>query len=117
MKAATLGALSATCLALAGCATPGRDLIAESSKALASAPVCCQSLGTAKRAALPTQAKPVDVAIDVSAQAFDFGGNKAFFVLYELPAFKETYSVVVTSVAQGTLQDGAMFIPRIATYD
>ncbi|HUR87617.1 MAG TPA: hypothetical protein VMZ74_00890 [Ramlibacter sp.] len=110
-------AFAAACAAvlLAGCATQGREIVAESTKALAGAPVCCGTLATAKRTALPTQR--TDVAIDASAQAFDFGGNKAFFVMYELPAFKATYSVVLTSLAGGTIQDTALFIPRVATYD
>ena len=100
---------------LAGCANQGRQIVADSAKSLAAAPVCCATLATAKRVALPPQR--ADVVIDANAQAFDFGGNKAFFVLYELPPFKDTYSVVLTSVASGTMQDTALFIPRVATYD
>lgn len=66
---------------------------------------------------MPLPAVPTDVVIDATAQAFDFGGNKAYFTLYELPPFADTYSVVVTSQAEGTLQDTALFIPRMATYD
>jgi hypothetical protein len=114
---ASAAALAFGCAAalLAGCATQGRDIVAESSKSLAAAPLCCTTLAAAKRVPLPTQR--ADVAIDANAQAFDFGGNKAFFVLYELPPSKDTYSVVLTSVAGGTVQDTALFIPRVATYD
>jgi hypothetical protein len=101
--------------ALAGCATTGKQLLADSTKALAAAPVCCTSLATARRATLPPQ--PADVVIDHTAQAFDFGGNKAFFVLYELPKFQQPYEIVLTSVAGGTLADTALLIPRVATYD
>jgi hypothetical protein len=100
---------------LAGCATTGRDLLTESTRQLAAAPLCCPTLAEARRAPLPLQA--TEVAIDHTAQAFNFGGNKAFFVLYELPAFREAYGVVLTSVAAGTLQDTALLIPRVATYD
>jgi hypothetical protein len=112
----TLWTLGAAAL-LAGCATAGKDLLAESNKALAAAPLCCKSLATAKRAPLPVAPQPAEVVIDQNAQAFDFGGNKAFFVLYELPKFGQPYSIVLTSVASGTLQDSALFIPRVATYD
>ena len=102
-------------LLLAGCATPGRELVAEAARTLAAAPSCCESLATARRSQLPVE--PAEVVVDHTRQAFDFGGNKAFFVLYELPAFKDTYSVEVTSFVNGTLQDSALLIPRMATYD
>jgi hypothetical protein len=114
MRRAALSAMLP--LLLAACAAPtGRDIVAASSKALKAAPVCCGTLAAARRAPLPKE--PADVVVDTSAQAFDFGGNKAFFVLYELPPFKETYSVLVTSFATGTMQDSALFIPRVATFD
>jgi hypothetical protein len=113
---ARLFALAAAAL-LAGCATPGKDLLARSRQALAAAPVCCASLATAKRTPLPVQPQPAEVLIDDKSQAFDFGGNKAFFVLYELPRFSQPYSIVLTSVGSGTLQDTALLIPRVATYD
>jgi len=113
----TRARLALACVAalLTGCATQGRDIVADSSKSLAAAPVCCKTLATARRVPLPAQ--HADVVIDANAQAFDFGGNKAFFMLYELPPFKDTYSLVLTSVAGGTMQDTALFIPRVATYD
>ena len=109
---AGVGVLAAS---LQGCATPGRELLAQSNKALADAPVCCATIATAKRQPLPVQ--PVEVVVDQTAQAFDFGGNKAFFVLYELPAFTDTYSIVIVSQAQGTVQDTALLVPRVATFD
>lgn len=109
-------ALAAGALAvLAGCATTGKEHLAAGTRALADAAICCPTLATAKRAQLPD--KPAEVVIDQTAQAFDFGGNKAFFVLYELPAFKAPYALVLTSFATGTLDDSALFIPRVATYD
>lgn len=99
---------------LAGCATPGRELLTESSKALSEAPLCCTSLATALRVPLPLQ--PTEVVVDRTVQAFDFGGNKAFFVLYELPRFERPYGVVVSSIAAGTIEDVALFVPRMATY-
>jgi hypothetical protein len=89
--------------------------VAQGTKSLDEAPLCCTTLATARRVPLPAQ--PVEVVIDQTAQAFNFGGNKAFFVLYELPRFEDTYSIVLTSFAGGTLQDSALFIPRVATYD
>lgn len=110
-------AVAAIALLSAGCATvpSGRSIVEESSRALAQASQCCETLATARRAALPLQ--PAEVMLDKTAQAFDFGGNKAFFVLYELPPFEQPYSVVVTSVAGGSLSDVALFIPRIAAFD
>ena len=115
MKLAAFGAAAV----LAGCASQptGRDIVAASGKALAEAPLCCTTLATARKVPLPREEKPVDVEIGTSSQAFDFGGNKAFFVLYELPKFTETYAMVVTSFTAGSMQDSAMFIPRMATYD
>jgi hypothetical protein len=114
MRRAWLAA-AALPLLLAGCATSGKQLLADSTKALAEAPVCCTTLATARHAPLPAQ--PADVLIDHTAQAFDFGGNKAFFVLYELPKFTQPYEIVLTSVAGGTVMDTALLIPRVATYD
>lgn len=115
MKAAALAAAAI----LGGCAShpTGRDIVAASGKALAEAPLCCASLAAARTMPLPREEKPVDVEIGAQSQAFDFGGNKAFFVLYELPKFTETYAMVVTSVTAGSMQDSAVFIPRMATYD
>jgi hypothetical protein len=108
-------AIAAAALLLTACATSGKKLLEDGTRALNEAPLCCTGLATAKRVPLPAQ--PADVVIDQAAQAFNFGGNKAFFVLYELPKFEDTYSIVLTSFANGTLQDSALFIPRVATYD
>ena len=107
----------AAALLLSGCATTpsGREIVEDSAKALAAAPVCCDTLAKATRSALPT--KPTEIVLDRSAQAFDFGGNKAFFLLYELPVFQQPYSVVITSVAGGHMTDVALLIPRITVFD
>lgn len=110
--ALTLAALAA----LSGCAVSGQKLVADSKAALDRTPVCCSSLAGATRVPLPTAS--TDVAIGPPAsQAFDFGGNKAYFALFQLPPFKGTYSLRLTSVAQGMPTDVALFIPRVATYD
>lgn len=110
-------AAAGSVLLLAGCAAgpQGSHIVAESTVALASAPVCCTTLATAKRSVLPVL--PTELAIDQTAQAFDFGGNKAFFVLYELPPYASPYALVVTSVAGGVPTDVALLIPRVAVYD
>jgi hypothetical protein len=102
---------------LAGCAaiTPGSQVVAAGAQALQAAPVCCGTLAGAKRVPLPMQ--PANTLVEATNQAFDFGGNKAFFVLYELPAYTKPYSILVTSLPQGSLQDVAIFVPRVATYD
>lgn len=104
--------------ALAGCAAApaGRQVAADARAALEVAPLCCKSLDGARRQPLPVAA-PVEVVIDTGAQAFDFGGNKAYFVLYELPPFERPYSVRLTSHADGPLNDAALLIPRVAMYD
>ena len=99
---------------LAGCAG-GTRMLATSRQELQDAPVCCGSLATARRLQLPVE--PVEVVIDHTAQAFDFDGGKAFFVLYELPPFRDAYSIVLTSLAEGTVEDSAVFMPRVATDD
>jgi len=115
MRQVHILAAGAAAFLLAGCVATGKELLAQSTKALDDAPVCCTTLATARRQPLPAQ--PVEVVVDHTAQAFDFGGSKAFFVLYELPAFRETYSIVLTSLAAGTLDDTALLIPRVALYD
>lgn len=114
--AATTASLAASLL-LGGCAGPsGQQIVADGKSALDRTPSCCRTLAEAPRRPLPREA--TDLTIDAkTAQAFDFGGNKAFFVLFELPRFQATYSIVVSSIAQGPLQDVAIFIPRVALYD
>jgi len=110
-------ALVLACVALMGCATVpnAAKLVADGREALQQAPLCCVSLQQARMQPLPLgEAKLV---IDTQAQAFDFGGNKAFFLLYELPAYVTPYSVALSSKSQGSLQDSALFIPRVAVFD
>ncbi|MGL4576103.1 MAG: hypothetical protein ACRCV9_15065 [Burkholderiaceae bacterium] len=111
--------ISAAALALAGCATmpTGVQVVEQGKQELAAAPLCCKSLQEAQRSNLPVTAEPVTVLMDKTRQAFDFGGSKAFFVLYELPQFASTYSVVITSQPQGPIADTALLIPRVALYD
>ncbi|MCU7374231.1 MalM family protein [Paucibacter sp. O1-1] len=106
--------------ALAGCGTPvptGADIVTSGRQALDAAPLCCASLREAARQPLPL--KPLDkpLQIDNRAQVFDFGGNKAYFLLFELPAYSKPYAIELSSLAQGTLQDSALFIPRVALFD
>lgn len=109
-------ALVASLLA-SGCAGPtGQQRVVDAKAALDRAPTCCRSLAEARREALPRTT--LDVQVDgTTSQAFDFGGNKAFFRLFELPVFSKTYAVVLTSAALGPMTDVALFIPRVAVYD
>jgi hypothetical protein len=109
--------LSAASLLLVSCATipTGAKVVAEAKEALDGTPLCCKDLSTAPRSPLPLA--PVTLQIDKKSPAFDFGGNKAFFVLHELPAYERPYSIFLTSQAAGTQQDIAVFIPRVAMYD
>jgi hypothetical protein len=104
---------------LTGCAavTTGQQMVDQGKLDLMAAPSCCKELKTATATKLPVSAEPVTVAFDKTLQAFDFGGGKTFFVLYELPAFTSTYSLLVTSQPQGPLSDIALVIPRVALYD
>jgi hypothetical protein len=108
-----------TGLLMAGCASAptGQKLQADGQAALDAAPLCCadRGLAAAQRGALPLA--PTSVEIDGHAQAHDFGGNKAFFVLYELPAYREPYAIKVTSRPKGGLADVAILVPRVAMYD
>lgn len=110
--------LVAGAVALAGCETvpTGSVTAAKARAALEAAPLCCSSLVEAKRQPLPL-AQPADIVIDTNAPAFDFGGVKAYFALFELPDYKGPYSIVITSLADGPLNDAALFIPRVALYD
>lgn len=116
-RCAPFALLSVAAVLLAGCAgTTGSQKAADAKAALERAPVCCASLAEARREPLPRV--PSEVPIDAqTSQAFDFGGNKAFFRLFELPPFSATYSVLLTSSASGSINDAALFIPRVAIYD
>jgi hypothetical protein len=100
---------------ISGCATTGANLVSIGKQDLEAAPICCKTLATANAAKLPIGM--TTVTIDKSAHAFDFGGNKAFFKLYELPPFTKTYSMVITSTPNGNLVDLALFLPKVTLYD
>jgi hypothetical protein len=106
--------------ALSGCGTPtpnGKSVLAYGQASLDATPLCCTAggLAEASRSALPLA--PTNVEIDQRAQAHDFGGNKAFFVLYELPKFTEPYAIKLVSRPKGTMDDVAILVPRVAMYD
>lgn len=100
---------------IAGCTTTGAQLVSMGKQDLEAAPVCCKTLATANATKLPVGI--TTVTIDKTAQVFDFGGNKAFFKLYELPPFTKTYSMVITSTPNGNVADLALFLPRVTFYD
>lgn len=103
---------------LVGCASSpnGGQLVQQAQVALAAANLCCEKgLQQAHTMALPVL--PTKIAIDAYAQAHDFGGNKAFFVLFELPAFASPYAVSLSSISNGSMNDAVLFIPRVAMYD
>ncbi len=102
---------------LAGCvAVPkGSEVVTLGLADLNGAAICCPTLATAAHSPLPMQ--KTKVQLDKTKQAFSFGGTKAFFVLYELPAYKQTYSLTVNSVPQGTVGDISLVVPRLAFYD
>jgi len=119
MGALRLAAPLSVAALLTACASPapnGRQVLAEGQAALDTAPLCCgRELAQAKRVALPLA--PVQVEIDAHAQAHDFGGNKAFFVMYELPPYTQPYSIKLTSRPKGFADDVAILVPRIAIFD
>lgn len=100
---------------LVGCATSGTSLLATGKQDLEAAPLCCETLATAKAVKLPLENS--SVTVDKTAQAFNFEEHKAFFKLYELPAFTKTYSFVITSEPDGNLTDLALFLPRVTLYN
>jgi hypothetical protein len=107
---------AAATLLLGACAAPtGKAIVADAKAMLDAEPLCCQSLATARRAPLPLV--PTKVPIGKGSPAFDFGGNKAYFVLYELPAYRQPYSIYLSSNSSGRLDDMALFVPRVALYD
>lgn len=113
-----LALLALAGLGLAGCAAvpDGQELVNRGRQALDAAPLCCSGLADAPRHPLPL-AEPAVVEINAESPAFQFGGNKAFFRLYELPAYTQPYAIVLSSRSQGPLNDAALFIPRVALYD
>jgi hypothetical protein len=84
-------------MVLMGCATEPSavDAVSAAQSALASAPLCCSFLADAPRSPLPLQSTLVSIGID--RPVFAFNGQRAFFVLYELPAFSAPYSILVES--------------------
>lgn len=104
---------------LAGCeTTKGSQLVESGRNDLASVAVCCTTLAQASHQPLPvSQADGLLLVMDRSRQVFEFDGSKAFFVSFALPAFQMPYSIEISSLPQGTLQDSALLHPRVATYD
>jgi hypothetical protein len=111
-------ALAASAL-VTGCATAptGQAVLANGQAALEAAPLCCEGKGLEAAQRNPLPLTPATVDIGSQSQAHDFGGNKAFFVLYELPPYSQPYAIKVTSRPKGTLQDVAILVPRVAMYD
>ena len=102
---------------LMGCqAVPtGGQIVSEGVVALQKAPLCCEALAGAKKIPLPLTA--TDILVDSSSQAREFDGNKAFFMLVELPVYEKPYSIILTSSAKGVINDSALFIPKVSVYD
>jgi Maltose operon periplasmic protein precursor (MalM) len=102
---------------LAACAGgPGAEQkVAQAKAALQSAAPCCTSLAQALRTPLP--AAQTEVPVDERSQVYGFDDAKAYFVLLELPAFARQYSIDITSVASGSMQDQSVLVPRVALFD
>jgi hypothetical protein len=110
--------LTGAVLTLASCASrlAGSEIAERGRLALVDTPVCCAELAQAAHVPLPAKEDTwiIDPGID---KVFAFGTNKAFFKLYELPAFRESYSVTVTSRLEGTSTDRSQFVPIMVFYD
>ena len=104
-----------TIATLTGCATTGAQVAADGKQMLEKATLCCTTLKDA--ASLPLPVEKQELRIDGTHQAFLFSGAKSFFVLYRLPEFKGTYSILLSSNSKGTVNDTAIFLPRVTTYD
>jgi hypothetical protein len=104
-----------TIATLTACATTGTQVAADGKQMLEKAALCCTTLSDATSLPLPLEKQ--EMRIDGSRQAFPFGGTKSFFVMYRLPEFKGTYSILVSSSPEGTVNDTAIFLPRVTTYD
>jgi hypothetical protein len=104
---------------LHGCATvpTGQAVLAGGQASLSAAPLCCEARGLVAARHAPLPLMPAAIEIDGQSQAHDFGGNKAFFALYELPSYSQPYAIKLTSQPKGTLEDVAILVPRVAMYD
>lgn len=82
---------------VAGCASgpPAGEVASAARAALMAAPLCCTSLAEAPRSPLPRQ--ETLVPIDAGRPVFEFDGKRAYFVIYELPAYETPYSILVES--------------------
>jgi hypothetical protein len=106
------------CLLLTACVTTTGQQIADvGASDLAAAVVCCKHLSEATRRPFTVTPEPISVVVDRQSQAFEFGGTKAFFVMFELPPYTAPWSFTVTSLSQGTLADSAIFVPRVMLFD
>jgi hypothetical protein len=106
---------------MTACAAPSSlERVTESRALLERVADCCSTLADAKRAPLPME--ETRLPFDEKSQATRFDGKKAFFALFELPAFVRDYSIYITSLAQGMQgrQLGAevtLLVPRVILYD
>lgn len=108
-----VGILAAAGL-LTGCATPGSQIAAQGKNDLANVVSCCNTLADARNVPLPRKSR---VEIDKTRQAFTFDGGKSFFVLYQLPQFSQTYSIVLRSQPGGMMSNASIFLPRVMLLD
>jgi len=103
---------------LSACATPppgGKQIVSDARALLDAAAPCCASLAQAARKPLPLTR--TELSIDTTAPVFQFSSGKAFFHLYELPAWRGPYAIEVVTRARGAGNDIALFIPRLGLYD
>lgn len=68
-----------------------------------------------KRLTLPRE--KTRIVLDASMQAWTFEGRRAYFVLYELPAFTQAYALSIRSFPEGTARDATLLVPRVTLYD
>lgn len=98
--------------ALTGCVVPATQTVDLSVQRLATMAVCCTDFSSAQQTPLPLERTILQMD-DAVRQVMEIDGAKAYFVLYQLPAYAKPYSVTVASNVQGMLSDGMVLLPKV----
>jgi hypothetical protein len=117
--ASWLGAVAAlaACVSTAPCGPSGAKLAQRGWDALKNHPECCYAYQQLSRLPLPAGSTPSSFDVDRERQTFRFGEDKAFVLMFELPAYRAPYAIRLSSLPLGCKLDAALFVPEVLMLD
>lgn len=107
----------AACVATTPSGPSGALIAAQAWAALKARSECCYAYFQLPRLPLPQGSTPSAYDIDRRRESFRFEEDKAFVLMFELPAFTTPYAVHLASVPIGSTLDAAIFVPKVVMLD